>query len=264
MEKKCALVTGSSNGIGEAIVKQLSKLDYKLVVTGRDENDIKRVAEECAKLSPTKQKPLEVVANLDNEADVDRLFEMSMVHFNNKLNLLVNNAGLGIVVAHTKIDECYDAYKRVMQVNFNAVVRLTLLAAPVMKETAGGVIGGTSIVNISSIASLRPTQSLFAYGVTKAALNSFTESMAVELAPLIRVNCISPGPVETKIIERAGFSLDAFKEKANDLTPLKRVGRTSEIAEVVMFFADFDKTGFITGANLTVDGGTVITPLRWD
>ena len=260
-----ALVTGSSNGIGEAVVKKLARLDYKLIVTGRNAADISRVADLCAQMSPSNSRPLEIVANLALEPDVDRLFGETMRHFENRLDLLVNNAGLNWPVECSQVDECYKSFKLVMQVNLNSAVRLTLLAGEKMRETASKFRNGTptSIVFIGSLASQRPTEGLAAYSTSKAALSMFSKSIASELGPLVRVNCIEPGPIATKIVERAGQSTELFAKVCAGKAVLKRIGSPEEVAEAVVFFADDTKSGFITGAQLVVDGGCLAEPIRW-
>lgn len=188
-----------------------------------------------------------------------------MGHFEQRLDLLVNNAGLGLPVEHTKTEACYESFKRTIQVNLNSAVRLTLLSSGPLERTARDWCQGrpTSVINIGSLAAFRPTQSLAAYSVSKAALAMFTNCMACELAPLIRVNCINPGPVETKIIERAGFSLDMFKCASARVVPLQRIGHVDEVAEAALYLADSCRAGFITGAQLTIDGGALWSQLRW-
>lgn len=207
--------------------------------------------------------PLEVVADLEDELDIERLFSSALDHFNQRLDLLVNNAGFGRPVSHTRPEECYDAFKQIMRINLNAVVKLTLLAIPVLKRTSAELSQGScSIVNIGSISAMRPVTGLASYGVSKAALHTYTNCMAVELAPEIRVNCVSPGPIETKIIERSGWSLDAWKEASKSKTPLARVGQPEEVAQCVLFLADPLRAGYVTGANLVVDGGTSLAQIQ--
>lgn len=255
-DKRTALVTGSSNGIGEAIVKELAKLDFKLVVTGRSLEDIERVAAECESLSPSRMRPLKVAADLGSEKDLERLFESSMAHFEGRLDLLVNNAGL---CGHVSLDqpyECYENFKRTLQVNLNSACKLTLLAASALKETTQKYRDNrpTSVVNISSIASARPLED-FAYCISKCALSMLSNCQATQLAPLVRVNCINPGPIETKIIERGGKALDAFKAVMERMVPLERIGNAEEVAHSVVFLADAERASYITGAQLSIDGG---------
>lgn len=205
-----------------------------------------------------------MVADLAREEDVDRLFELAMSFFENRLDLLVNNAGIGKPVEHTAGQLCYDNFKATLQVNLISVARLTLLAAPALKATAQTEKSPTSIVNVSSIAALRPTSSLAAYGTSKAALCMYTSCMAVELAPLIRVNCLLPGPIETKIIDRSGFDLNLFKAVTEKVTPLRRIGQPDEVAEAVLYLADQQRASFVTGAQLTIDGGANMAQITWD
>lgn len=207
------------------------------------------------------------------------------MHFGDRLDLLVNNAGLGIPVEHAQVKECWNSFKFTMQVNLMSAAQLTLLCAPLLKQTARNLrekekysssadddIGAstlnrqatTSVINIGSLAAHRPTQSLAAYGTSKCALDFYSKCMAVELAPYVRVNCINPGPVATKIIERAGFDLDQFREISNQLSPLKRLAEPTEVAHSVLFLADYERAGYITGASLTIDGGCVLIPLQWN
>ena len=204
------------------------------------------------------------MANLGNEEQVDGLFARAIDHFEGRLDLLVNNAGLGEPVDHKLTDECYAAFKRISEANLFAPVRLTLLAAPHLKRTAEERKETSAVVNISSIAAHRPGQALFAYSTSKAALTMFSESVAVELAPLVRVNTVSPGPIETKIIARSGFSMEAFKRASEGTTVLQRVGKADEVAQAVLFLADHERSAFITGADLVIDGGTLASPLRWN
>lgn len=203
------------------------------------------------------------MADLTNEPDVERLFELTMRYFDNKLNLLVNNAGINIPVPHTNPDECYAAYKRIMQINLHSAVRLSLLTASALKKTAEQSGETTSIVNVSSIAGCRPTPVYAAYGVSKAGMSMHTNYMSIELAPLVRVNSVAPGPVETKIIERSGWSMDQFKAMTNATAPLGRVGQPEEVAHSVLFLADPVKAAYITGAQLLIDGGVNQAPLQF-
>lgn len=236
---------------------------------------ISRIGQQHKLISPSLDlQPLEIVADLEQESDVRRLFDESSRHFDGRLDLLVNNAGIGIPVDHTQVEECWQSFRRTMQVNLMAAAQLTLLAAPLLKSTAeklrqrdsdaDSLTCTTCIINIGSIAALRPTQTLAAYGTSKMALNMYSQCMACELAPLIRVNCINPGPIATKLVERAGFDLNQFKQICAQANPLNRIGRADEVAQAVLYLADWSKSGYITGAQLSIDGGCVLSPVRWN
>lgn len=254
--KRCALVTGSSSGIGEAIVRDLARLDWKLVVTGRSGADIKRVADACASLSPSHERPLEVAADLEREQDLRNLFAAAIDHFNGRLDLLVNNAGLSSAVSLNDTQACWENFTRTIQVNLNSACLLTLLAVDPLRETAQKYCADkpTSVVNISSIAALQPLED-FAYCVSKSGLCMLSNCFAGQLGPLVRVNCINPGPVQTKIIERSGLNVEHFQLVAQQMSPLQRVGRAQEVSDAVVYLADPDRASFITGAQLNIDGG---------
>jgi NAD(P)-dependent dehydrogenase (short-subunit alcohol dehydrogenase family) len=261
--KRAALVTGSSSGIGEAIVRELAKLDFKLVVTGRSAPDIKRVADECERLSPSRLRPFEIIADLALHQDVERLFKISMEHFNQRLDLLVNNAGLTSPVSLAETSKCYENYERTIAVNLNSACYLSLLAAGPLRRTSELYCANrpTSIVNIASIAAVKPLED-FAYCVSKCGLAMLSNCLAGKLGPAVRVNCINPGPVETKIIERSGLSVENFKALAEQVTPVGRVGGADEVAHAVVFLADPDRAGYITGAHLNVDGGFLCSMVK--
>lgn len=210
------------------------------------------------------EQPLEVNADLSLESGVEHLAQVSLSHFDGRLNLLVNNAGMSIIVSHEKALECFEAFKKVMQTNLFSTVHLTLLLAPALKKAAIESKTLSNVINISSVAASRTCQVLFSYSCSKAAMNMFTSSISSELAPLVRVNTISPGPIETKIIERTGVPLEIFRESASRTTLLGRIGRPEEVAECVTFLIDPSRASFITGANLVVDGGYLVAPLKWE
>lgn len=198
-------------------------------------------------------------ADLAEEEQVDGLFRQAMEFFGDqKLHLLVNNAGYNNPISSSLPDECYLAFKKITAINLNAMVRLTLLAGGPLKQASLESGEKSSVINIGSIAGFKPSMTLFSYGTSKAAVNMFTECMAVELAPHIRVNCVSPGPIETKIFERAGLDLEKFSKFAEFLVPLKRMGQPEEVARMVLFLANPLEAAYITGANVKVDGGCSI------
>ncbi|XP_054155782.1 uncharacterized protein LOC128954228 [Oppia nitens] len=240
---KVVLVTGSSSGIGEGIVKLFSVLGARVVVTGRKEADIHRVAQDCQRLSPNKLKPLEVVADLTKSADLSTLLNETIKTFG-KLDVLVNNAGIypATTIDQTNLLQLWD---QIFNIDLRAVVELIHLAVPYLEKTNG------TVIDISSISSLAPMIDKLAYNSVKSSLDMLARVLALELGPKgIRVNTLNPGAVNVKSYT-SDLSNDYIKA-----TPLRRIGLPLDIAKGVAFLASTDAS-FITGANLVVDGGLV-------
>ncbi|CAG2116512.1 unnamed protein product, partial [Medioppia subpectinata] len=237
------VVTGSSSGIGEGIVKLFSILGANVVVTGRTAQDVQRVAKEVQELSPLKLKPLEVVGDLTKTSDVNNLIDSTVKTFG-RLDVLVNNAGIYPQTNITQTD-LMSVWDQIFAVDLRAVVELIHRSVPHLEKTNG------TIIDISSVASLAPSKSSLAYSSAKAGLNMLTKILALELGPKgIRVNTITPGLTH---VRDAPFPLEEVMVKA---TPLGRVGQPLDIARAVAFLASTD-AHFITGANVVVDGGLV-------
>ncbi|CAG2104091.1 unnamed protein product, partial [Medioppia subpectinata] len=237
---KVVLVTGSSSGIGEGIVKLFAVLGAKVVVTARKVADVHRVALELEKLSPYKIKPLEVAADLTKPEDINRLVEQTIKTFG-KLDVLVNNAGIGLAtfIKDTGLMATWD---QVFNVDLRAVIELTHSAVPYLEKTNG------TIIDTSSILDTAPRLSAMAYNCAKAALTMLAKVLALELGPKgIRVNTISPGFTE---VESHLFPPD-FKKLVEKRTPLKLIlvtGSSSGIgAEITKLFS-------ILGARVVVTG----------
>lgn len=203
------------------------------------------------------------MADLGDDAQVEKLYSESMRHLGNHLSVLVNNAGYISPVDIRQPYECYESFCKTIQINLMSAVKLSLLCGDALRTAARDSGEASSIVNIGSINGIRPGLSRFAYATSKAALHYFTEAAAMEWGPIVRVNCVTPGPIETKIIERSGFSMDAFKETCRNTIIMARVGQPEEVAGAVEFLVDPKKASFITGANIVVDGGSII-PIKFD
>ncbi|CAG2178475.1 unnamed protein product, partial [Oppiella nova] len=204
---------------------------------------VSEVAKECLKVSPKQWTALEVVADVTKPEDLRRLVDTTVQHFG-KLDVLVNNAGAGIVA---KIgDKDYnEKYVQTMQLNLNSVVYLTHICVEHLAKTKGNVI------NISSLAALfgvRIVPGHSSFCMAKCAMDMFTKCMATELAPKrIRVNVINCGPIRTG--ENDEKLLNASK-----LTTLSRIGVPEDMGNAISYLAS-DHAAFITGTNLVVDGG---------
>ncbi|CAO1368917.1 unnamed protein product [Diamesa serratosioi] len=240
---KVVIITGASSGIGAGAAEYLSSLGASVVLTGRNEDNLKETAKKC------KGSPLLIVADINVEADRVNIINKTIAKFG-KLNVLVNNAGLGESAGI--VTTTMEQYDQVMNTNVRSVFHLTQLSIPYLIKTQG------NIVNVSSVAGPRSFPNLLAYCMSKAALDQFTKCVALELAPdNVRVNSINPGLIVTDFHKRLGMDdkdYQNFLERSKATHPLGRVGTVDETARAIAFLAS-DHASFITGAQLPVDGG---------
>lgn len=247
LEGKVIIVTGASSGIGAGAAVHLSKLGAKLVVTGRNEENLNETLGKCV------GDVFSIVADLNVEADRVRIIDETIAKFG-KLDVLVNNAGLG--EAGDILTTTLDQYDKVMNTNVRSVFHLSQLAAPHIIETHG------NIVNISSVAGPRQFPNILSYCMSKAAIDQFTKCVALELAPKnVRVNAVNPAFIVTNFHYRLGMDEDAyekFKERAKETHALGRAGTIDEVSNAIAFLADNELSSFITGTCLLVDGGKAV------
>lgn len=241
---KVVVITGASSGIGAGAAEYLSTLGAKLVLTGRNEENLKKVAGKC------KGEVLPLVSDVTIEADRVSLIEKTLKKFG-KLDVLVNNAGIGDFGGINSTS--MDAFDKVMNTNMRSVFHLTQLATPHLIKTKG------NIVNISSVAGLRAFASATSYCMSKAALDQFTKCLALELAPQgVRVNSVNPAVIVTNFVHAMGMDAAAYQDflkKAVTTHPLGRVGSVEDTAYAIAFLACNTTSSFVTGTNLAVDGG---------
>ncbi|CAG2111082.1 unnamed protein product, partial [Medioppia subpectinata] len=237
------VVTGSSSGIGEGIVKLFSILGANVVVTGRKAQDVQRVAKEVQELSPLKLKPLEVVGDLTKTSDINNLIDSTIKKFS-KIDVLINNAGIYPTTNITQ-PNLLSVWDQIFALNLRAVVELIHRSVPHLEKTNG------TIIDISSIGAITPLKMFLGYGAAKAGLDMLTKILALELGTKgIRVNTVNPGVIHVKE--------DPYEPILAKYTPLGRVGQPLDIARAVAFLASTD-AHFITGANVVVDGGFEFT-----
>ena len=166
-----------------------------------------------------------------------------------RLDILHNNVGIGGRGSVVEVDE--EDWERIMRVNVTGMMLASKHAIPAIKQSGGG-----AIVNISSIAALRP-RGLTAYSTSKGAVIALTQAMAVDHAPDgIRVNCIAPGPVYTPMVYAGGMS-EELRERRRDASLLQIEGSGWDIGYAALFLAS-DEARYITGVVIPVDGGTVL------
>ena len=242
---KVALITGASSGIGAATAKLFSKLGATLALSGRNVENLEKVANECEGA----KKPLLIKADLGIEEDTKLVLDKTISELG-KIDILINNAG--VLEMGTIENTSLEQYDRVMNVNLRAVYHLTMLATPHLIESKG------NIVNVSSVNGIRSFPGVLAYNISKAGLDQFTRCVALELAPKgVRVNSVNPGVIITELQKRGGLNDEAysnFLERSKQTHALGRPGNVDEVAEAISFLAS-DNASFTTGCNLPVDGG---------
>lgn len=241
---KVAVVTGASKGIGAEIAKQLAAegaavvVNYATSKTGAD-----KVVAEITKGGGT---AVAIQADMSAPDQIERLFRETKQSFD-KLDVLVNNAGL------YEFAPLGDVTVEHFQKHFNLNVLGLLLATKEASKYFGPA--GGSIVNISSVVATLAVPNAAVYSATKAAVDSITRTLAVELGPRqIRVNSVNPGMVETEGLHSAGITESEFRKETEAKTPLGRIGKPSDIATAVVFLASPD-SAWITGENLYISGG---------
>lgn len=246
--EKVILITGGSSGIGADAARNFARLRASVAIVGRNQERLNQVAEQIKSAGGIP--PLVIVADVTKDAE--RIINETVAHFG-KLDVLVNNAG---IVEPNNLDNLtFESFDRVLDTNVRSVIRLTQLAVPYLEKTKGNV------VNISSLAGLRPVTFALGYCISKAALDQFTKCAALELAPKgIRVNSVNPGTVDTPIFKTVGMDGDRFKKYADELGktyPVGHIGQVEDTSEAIAFLAA-ESAGFITGVLLPVDGGKSI------
>ncbi|XP_023933836.1 3-oxoacyl-[acyl-carrier-protein] reductase FabG-like [Bicyclus anynana] len=247
--QKVVLITGASSGIGAETALEFSKQGANLVLTGRNKENLDMVSKKCEELSPNKLQPTKIVADINNEKDIENIIGVTIKHFK-KLDVLVNNAG---ILAHGSIETTsLEQFDNIMKTNVRGPYYLTMLATPFLIESKG------NIINVSSVSGLRSFENMLSYCISKAALDQFTRCVALELAPKgVRVNSVNPGVIITDIHFRAGMSEQDYAEyleRCKVTYALGRPGETKEVSSVITFLAS-DAASNITGVTLPIDGG---------
>ena len=236
-KKKLAIVTGAARGIGLATAKLFSQNDYKVAIIDRDKKEL-------SNLSFTNNLMKSFCYDISDFNKIDMMYQ-EILEWHNRIDVLVNNAG---VADFGKIEMTdFKRWNEVMKTNLDGAFMCSQQAIKHLKTTKG------SIINIASISGLRASTLRIAYGTSKAAIIQLTKQQAAELGEYgIRVNCIAPGPVKTKLAMAVHTQdiIDAY----HDAIPLNRYGTENEIANAIYFLAS-EKASYITGQILAVDGG---------
>jgi tropinone reductase I len=243
LKGKRALVTGGTRGIGKAIVHEFLVLGAEVLFTARNAGEVAAMRQEF--LQPGY--PVHgIVADAAVDPDRKKLLEWMDGQWG-FLDILVNNAGINI--RKRSADYSREEYMQVMEIDLLAPFEFCRVLLPLLQKGHGA-----SIINISSVAGSYDLYAGAPYGMAKAGLIQLSRSLAVEWARhRIRVNTVSPWFTDTPLVENVLGDAKSF-EAITSKTPLRRVAETAEVAAAVAFLA-MDKSSYITGHNLSVDGG---------
>jgi NAD(P)-dependent dehydrogenase (short-subunit alcohol dehydrogenase family) len=244
-EGRVAVVTGGSRGLGKAMAMAFAEAGADVLITSRKVDSCRRTADEI--IAATGRRAVAYGCHVGKWDELPGLVDAAYDAFG-KVDVLVNNAGIApLYPSLAEVTE--ELFDKVIAVNLKGPFRLTALFGQRMVADGSG-----SIINISSIAAVRPTPRELPYAAAKAALNTITVGFAQALGPVVRVNTIMAGPFFTDIAE--GWDMVSFAEHASHL-PLKRGGQPAEIVGAALYFAG-DASSFTTGTVLPVDGGSSI------
>lgn len=240
LKGKIALVTGANSGIGYAAAKELKAQGAEVIITGRREEAVQMAATELGVTG--------LVADQGKVTAIEGLANIVRERFG-KIDILFINAG---VLEMTTIENATESnFDNIINVNYKGAYFTLSKFIPLLND-------GASVVFLSSNTASMNAANSSIYSSGKAAINAVVKIAAVELAPRqIRVNAVSPGPTETEILKKVGFSeeeLQQTKDWMIDRVPLKKIGRAEDVAKMVAYFSG-DAANFITGAEIIMDGG---------
>ncbi|MCS6836824.1 MAG: glucose 1-dehydrogenase [Anaerolineae bacterium] len=244
---RVAIITGASRGIGQSIAETLAGAGAKVVLASRKQSDLDEVA---ASIRAAGGQALAISAHTGKKETLTALVERTMAEWG-RIDILVNNAATNPHFGPTL--EAEDSHwMKTIEVNLMGNVWLCQAIVPIMRQQGGG-----KIINVASVVGLRPGHFQGVYSVTKAALLSLTQSLAMELGvDNIRVNAIAPGLIQTKFAQVI-WENESVMQNILGRTPLGRIGQPQDIANLALWLAS-PASDFATGATFVVDGGVTL------
>jgi NAD(P)-dependent dehydrogenase (short-subunit alcohol dehydrogenase family) len=244
LEKKVAIVTGASRGIGRAIALGFARAGADVALAARSEGDLKSLADEIDEIG---RRAIVVPTDVTQRDQIESLVTRTVEELG-RLDILVNNAG-GTRFMSPILGLRPEGWDKAMALNLDSVFHATQLAAQHMAAAGGG-----SIIQVSSVAGIMGTPGLSYYSAAKGGVRLLSQSVAKELAESnVRVNSIAPGWVATDL--NANLRVDESTDKfVTDMVPMKRWAEPEEIVGAAIFLAS-DASSFVTGTTVVVDGG---------
>ncbi len=239
---KVAVMTGGNSGIGLATAKELASNGAKVVIAGRDQKTLDEAVQSIG------ENAIGVKTDVTDLNEITNLFEQTKLNFGN-VDILFVNAGIGKFASIEQSDE--NLFDEIVNINLKGSYFTVKNGLEYLNE-------GASIIFTTTVAAKKGLAGASVYGAAKSALHSLTKIFAAELVGRrIRVNAVSPGPIETPIFGRMGIpdeAQQATKDGLASQVPMKRLGTAEEVAKTVAFLAS-DDSSYITGIEIDVDGG---------
>ncbi len=243
MTGKVVLITGGSRGLGREMALGFARAGADVAVASRKLDSCIETAKEIQALG---RNAMAHACHVGRWQDVDDLADAVYGQFG-KIDVLINNAGMSPLYGQpTDITEAL--WDKVMDVNLKGTFRLCATVGEKMMAGDGG-----SIINISSVAAIRPRKDIIPYAAAKAGVNAITEAFADAFGPKVRVNCIMPGPFLTDISK--AWDMEMFNQRARETIAMERGGAPDEVTAAALYLAS-DYAGYTTGAILKIDGGS--------
>lgn len=254
LKGKAAIVTGAGKGIGWGIAKVFVEEGAKVVIVDWDEESGKKTAKE---LHDAGGDTLFVKCDVSDEQQVNAMYEKAVQAYGD-IDVLVNNAGVGVYKSF--MDATMADWDRALSINLKGQILCSRSVVPQMQKRGKG-----AIVNISSVHAFQTVNGVAPYATSKGGVFALTHAMAIDLAPIIRVNAIAPGWIYTPLIQSIfdSYADPAAQRKEIERRALmKRIGVPEEIGHAAAFLAS-DEASFITGVQLFVDGGLTAQLESW-
>lgn len=246
LDGKVALITGGSRGIGKAIAQGFAEAGADMVIASRKLPDLEEAAKE---ISTTGRRCLPIAAHAARKEDIDNLVNKTMAEFG-RIDILVNNAGTNPYFGEVINAEEW-AWDAIMNLNLKGYFLLSQAVAKIMIQQKSGCI-----LNVASVAGIRPFPGLGLYSVSKAGVIMLTQVLAAELGKYnIRVNAIAPGTTKTRLAQALWQSPEISK-RIIEHTALERIGEPEDMVGAAILLAS-DASRHLTGQTITVDGGSI-------